>query len=155
MMLPERFWFGVAFAWTLCCSAGEATSNGSNNDNHDYQNEDRSLHEIITTAECPNIRVSGNYPARLDLIYVYSLMYSGALDVVGIERAIATSVASALNTCGNESQPLYAVELSNFSKHHLIVAGKRNLFYPIGHQTYVVVKSNGFSHLSILSFHAR
>ena len=96
----------------------------------------RSLREIITTTACPNIRVAASdYPARLDLNYVYSLEYFNSGDdndsqledadgLLGIERAIATSVASALNSCGAANQASYAVEISDYSAHRLAATGR-------------------------------
>lgn len=128
-MLPKSFWFGLAVAGACgCLTRGAAV--GSNND-RGYGNGSRSLLEIITTTACSNIGLVKNYQARLDLVYTYSLEYSGVLDLLGVERAIATSVASALNTCGDANQPIYAVALSEYSAHHLIVTGKRSSFHSI------------------------
>ena len=107
----------VAFAWISVdyrVAAGGAAAVG------------RSLREIITTTACRNIRRAEDYPARLDLIYVYFLDFYGDEPEVlleGIERAIATSVASTLNDCDDRHQPEFAVELSEQSEHILIAAG--------------------------------
>jgi len=84
---------------------------------------DRSLREIITTTACRFIRRAEDYPARLDLIYVYFLDYYGDSPLTlleGIERAIATTVASTLNDCDDQHYPVFALELSEQSQHILI-----------------------------------
>jgi 5-formaminoimidazole-4-carboxamide-1-beta-D-ribofuranosyl 5'-monophosphate synthetase len=66
--------------------------------------------ETIATAEC-EVRVEG-YQARLDLYY-YKVEYDEEpLDLLGIERSIATAVASSLSDCDENMKPIYAVELS-------------------------------------------
>ena len=55
---------------------------------------------------------------------MYIAEYYDTLDVRGIERAIATSVATALNSCDDESQPQYAVEISEESAHQVIATGE-------------------------------
>jgi len=87
----------------------------------------RELREIITTTACRNIRRAEDYPARMDMIYVYFVDFVGdydSLDLTGIERAIATSVASTFNSCDAEQQPVNAVELSEVSEHKLIATRK-------------------------------
>ena len=93
----------------------------------------RALREIVTTTACRNIRQAHDYPARVDLVYIYVLDYVGndnennagddSLDLMGVERAIASSVASTLNRCDDERYPLYAVELSDASAHKVIATG--------------------------------
>lgn len=109
MAIPTSAWLAVV--WLLCSAARGAAGF-----------DDRILHEIITTTACADIRLASDYPARLDLIYVYSVEFYGALDdLSGMERAIATSVASALNHCSSAAnQPVYAVELSDDSAHRII-----------------------------------
>jgi hypothetical protein len=88
----------------------------------------RALNEIITTAGCDTIGSAHQYPARLDLVYLYSVeFYRNALleeILPGVERAIATSVASTLITCSAAAaaQPMYAVELSEFGAHRVVQA---------------------------------
>ena len=97
--------------------------------------QDRALRQIVTTTACQNIRPADDYPARIDMIYVYFLDYyvTGdnddnndditSLDMTGLERAIATSVASTLNRCDDQRYPVYAVELSEASAHEVIATG--------------------------------
>lgn len=71
--------------------------------------------DIVTTAACTNIRIE-KYPARLDLYYFYTVEYTSesngaAVDLTGIESAIAHSVASALSECSEHGWPLFAVEI--------------------------------------------
>jgi hypothetical protein len=90
----------------------------------------RQLNEIITAATCAKMGTVDAYPARLDLVYVYALEFYDPLDdlLYGVERAIATSVASTLTTCTaaegasttQSSMPMFAVELSDFSAHRVI-----------------------------------
>ena len=99
----------------------------------DAKVERRALREIVTTTACRNIRQAHDYPARVDLVYIYVLDYVGndnennagddSLDLMGVERAIASSVASTLNRCDDERYPLYAVELSDASAHKVIATG--------------------------------
>lgn len=72
----------------------------------------RRIKEIIATTEC-DVR-TGGYEARLDLQYVYKIVYKQEpLDLSDIERVIATSVAAVLDECDQNMQPIYAVELSS------------------------------------------
>jgi hypothetical protein len=86
----------------------------------------RALNEIITTAGCDTIGSAHQYPARLDLVYLYSVEFyqDAVLEGIlpGVERAIATSVASTLTTCSAAARPMYAVELSDFSAHRVVQA---------------------------------
>jgi hypothetical protein len=79
--------------------------------------------ETITTTAC-DVRVGG-YQARLDMFYFYKVEYKdeSSLDLPGLERALATSVASSLNECDKNMKPYYAVQLSSPS-HELSIGGK-------------------------------
>lgn len=78
------------------------------------------IKEIITTTSC-KVREE-TFQARLELLYYYKVEYIESLDLVGIERALATSIASALNYCDENMEPLYAVELTSPS-HIKTIAG--------------------------------
>jgi hypothetical protein len=123
MIQLKHAWFATAFALAWRLVSAVASDGGAAGTKESSWIGTRNVREIITTTACPSIGMASDYPARLDLIYVYSVEYYDVLDdLAGIERAIATSVASALNTCGTatKNQPLYAVELSDFSEHRLI-----------------------------------
>lgn len=71
----------------------------------------RVLLETIATTAC-DVR-TGEYSARLDVFFFYKVEYESAeLDLVGIERAIATSLASSLSDCDDNMKPIYAIELN-------------------------------------------
>ena len=80
--------------------------------------------EVITTTACNNIRFDG-FQARLDMFYFYFVEYKDTnveLDLVGIENALAISIASALDDCDERNRPVYALEIS--SRHILSEGGK-------------------------------
>jgi hypothetical protein len=79
--------------------------------------------EAITTTACTNIRSTDSYPARMDLTYLYTIEHTADFDATGIERALATSVASTLNSCDKSDRPIYAVELDIASQHKVISGG--------------------------------
>ena len=85
----------------LCCAAtqSERTLSATNRTSMTF-----------STTLC-DVRVD-EFHARLDLFYVYKIVYEdNTLDLVGIEKAIATAIATSLKECDLYQQPLYAVEL--------------------------------------------
>jgi len=82
--------------------------------------------EIISTADCNNVRVA-TYNARLDLYFFYLLEYEermeADLDLLSINRAIATEITKILNECDDWGRPKYALSL-NPSAHMPSKGGK-------------------------------
>jgi hypothetical protein len=93
----------------------------------EYVNQEREriilTSETIVTTEC-DIRV-GRYSARLDLFYFYRVEYENGsnLDLVGIERALAASIAMFLRDCDKSRKPIYAIEL-NLPSHEITNSGR-------------------------------
>jgi len=76
--------------------------------------------ETLSTTECNNVR-RRSYQARLDISYFYLLEFvvdqnetieDASLDFAGIDRAVAASLAIALDTCDDDDRPKYAIALS-------------------------------------------
>jgi len=84
-----------------------------------------------STTSCSNIREKP-YKARLEIIYDYLVEYRAENeatgrdiiipDVIGVGNAVAFGVADALDSCGADGSPLYAVELA--SRHHIFEDGE-------------------------------
>lgn len=70
--------------------------------------------DILTTTAC-NVRQDA-YHARLDMYYFYLIEYNtddaDLVNLDGIESAIAHALASALSSCDDQHQPLFAVQFS-------------------------------------------
>lgn len=121
VLVNVTLWLGRP---VIVCSAAYETADPSN-----AIDVATSKREIITTAACASVGQASDYPARLDLTYMYSVEFysdnneNASIDLNGMERAIATSVASTLSACSTDNQPQYAVELSSYSAHRFIDAG--------------------------------
>ncbi|KAL7559416.1 hypothetical protein ACA910_009977 [Epithemia clementina (nom. ined.)] len=102
----------------------------------------RALVVTITTTQCPSIRSSDSFRARLDLLYLYQIEYTTTTtttnntaknttdmddgssinllpDLSGIDRAVATALASTLNQCDSQQRPAYAIQISAIRGHEL------------------------------------
>ena len=91
----------------------------------------RALVGTITTTECPSVRTSDSFRARLDLMYLYQVEYTTDLfdssssstneepDLPGIERAVAMALASALDQCDAQGRPAYAIQISATQGHEV------------------------------------
>jgi hypothetical protein len=78
--------------------------------------------EVIATTAC-DVRLSG-YEARLDLYFFYKVEYtSEPLNLLLLERALATSLATVLNNCDENNMPMYAIELT-IPSHEPVDGGK-------------------------------
>lgn len=83
----------------------------------------RSLRNVLTNAVCPNLRLS--FPVRVDAIYLYTVVPRGeaVVNLKTIERAIASSVSSTMETCDDVGRPTHIVELSEERQHEVIDYG--------------------------------
>ena len=87
----------------------------------------RAMVGTITTTECSNIRTIASFQARLDMFYLYKIEYENnhngngdtEPDLPGIERALATALATALDRCDDQKRPAYAIQLSATQGHEL------------------------------------
>jgi hypothetical protein len=86
--------------------------------------QSRETSEIVSTSSC-EVRIR-RYEARLNIHYFYKIEYEEEpLDLLGLEKTLATSIASALNECDENMEPVYAVEL-NAPSHVRSELGKRS-----------------------------
>jgi hypothetical protein len=138
MVLTTAFRLGVALTVLLLHHLPSATCTPMDENDHvSSSSETTHRHRalaasgtdagaMITTTACDVIRSQTDYQARLDLLYFYLVECSAGTmpDLEGIERAIATSIASKLNDCNEENGPLYAVQVTG-TWHRLSTGGKR------------------------------
>jgi hypothetical protein len=83
----------------------------------------RDLRQVITATTCGNVRNPNDFPATLDVRYLYMVEYYGSLELNSLSEAIATSVASSLHSCNENGQPYFAVELTNDNEHQILTTG--------------------------------
>lgn len=83
----------------------------------------RGLRQVITATTCSSVRSPQDYPATLDVRYLYLVEYYGSLELNSLAKAIATSVASSLNSCDDNDQPNFAVELTEENEHQILTTG--------------------------------
>jgi hypothetical protein len=83
----------------------------------------RALRQVITATACGNVRNPNDFPATLDVRYLYMVEYNGSLELNSLSKAIATSVASSLHSCNENGQPYFAVELTNENEHQILTTG--------------------------------
>lgn len=88
----------------------------------DFDVDDRSMREILTTTQCDFIRPIDEFPAQLQVYYLYEIYFEQPLDLSDLERTIATSITTTLNSCDDTGRPTFAVELSD-SHHTIRVSG--------------------------------
>lgn len=119
--------FRIGVALLLLLHFALSSRPGENVNGHGFETKHRSLTggaAMITTTACNVIRSQTDYQARLDLLYFYLVeCNTGTIpDLNGIERAIATSIASKLNDCNQDNGPLYAVQVTG-TGHRLSTGG--------------------------------
>jgi hypothetical protein len=130
MVTTTAFRLGVALAALLLHFARMASGTiGEHDDDRVGWFETMTQHQhhralaaaaMITTTACDVIRSQTDYQARLDLFYFYLVECNAGIipDLEGVERAIATSIASKLKDCNEDNGPLYAVQVTGTWHRH-------------------------------------